>query len=394
VHIACYAIPDAGHVHAPLGMVAELVERGHRVSFAVTDEFAGAVERVGARAVRYRTTMALAEQAARPARPAFTDDDLADLAAGLLTEAVAVLPQLARAFADDRPDVLVYDDPTGWAGRLVARRLGIPAVASRSTFAMSDQWSLADAHTAVRPGNPVLDKVIGGIAALLDRLRLDISAEEVLLGHGHEPTLVFLPREFQYAGDTFGDRFHFVGPCVPPAAGTWSPPGDGRPVVLVSLGTVHNRRPDFYRTCVEAFAESGWHAVISVGAGTDPADLRPVPNHVELHRSVPQLEVLRHAVAFVSQAGMRSSMESLHFGVPIVAVPQMSEQRANADRIDELGLGRRLGDGLTAGTLRAAVHSVVQDNDIRARVGRMRDAIDRAGGAAAAADVVTTAGGG
>jgi demethyllactenocin mycarosyltransferase len=87
-------------------------------------------------------------------------------------------------------------------------------------------------------------------------------------------------------------------------------------------------------------------------------------------------------------------MESLHFGVPIVAVPQMSEQRANADRIDELGLGRRLGDGLTAGTLRAAVHSVVQDNDIRARVGRMRDAIDRAGGAAAAADVVTTAGGG
>jgi hypothetical protein len=40
------------------------------------------------------------------------------------------------------------------------------------------------------------------------------------------------------------------------------------------------------------------------------------------------------------------------------------------------------------------VHSVVQDNDIRARVGRMRDAIDRAGGAAVAADVVTTAGGG
>ncbi|MFC0436883.1 macrolide family glycosyltransferase [Kutzneria buriramensis] len=394
MHVACYAIPDAGHVHAPLGMVAELVDRGHRVSFAVTDEFAGAVARVGARAVRYRTTMALAEQAARPARPAFTDDDLADLVAGLLTEAVTVLPQLTRAFADDPPDVVVYDDPTGWAGRLAAHRLGIPAVASRSTFAMGDQWSLADAHTDVRPGNPALGRVIGGVAALLARLRSDLSVEDVLLGSGAEPTLVFLPREFQYAGDTFGCRFHFVGPCVPPGAGAWSPPDDGRPTVLVSLGTVHNRRPDFYRTCVEAFAESDWRAVISVGAGTDPADLGPAPAHVELRRSVPQLDVLGHATAFVSQAGMRSSMESLHFGVPIVAVPQMSEQRANADRIDELGLGRQLGRGLTADTLRAAVYSVAQDKDIRMRVDSMRAAIRRAGGAAAAADVVTGAGGG
>jgi len=68
--------------------------------------------------------------------------------------------------------------------------------------------------------------------------------------------------------------------------------------------------------------------------------------------------------------------------------------KANAGRIDELGLGRQLGDGLTTGTLLAAVDSVAQDKDIRARVRRMREVIHRAGGPAAAADVVETAGGG
>jgi len=45
--------------------------------------------------------------------------------------------------------------------------------------------------------------------------------------------------------------------------------------------------------------------------------------------------VLRHARAFLSHAGMNSTMEALHYGVPLVALPQMPEQAANADRVVE-----------------------------------------------------------
>jgi UDP:flavonoid glycosyltransferase YjiC (YdhE family) len=65
--------------------------------------------------------------------------------------------------------------------------------------------------------------------------------------------------------------------------------------------------------------------VLAVG-GVDPAALGPIPPNVEVHAHVPQLAVLRRARVFVTPAGMGSTMESLYFGVPMVAVPQMAEQ--------------------------------------------------------------------
>ena len=54
------------------------------------------------------------------------------------------------------------------------------------------------------------------------------------------------------------ETFSFVGPCTTPRAGDvpWSPPADGAPVALVSLGTLNNHWPDFYRLVFEALPET------------------------------------------------------------------------------------------------------------------------------------------
>jgi MGT family glycosyltransferase len=99
--------------------------------------------------------------------------------------------------------------------------------------------------------------------------------------------------------------------------------------------------------------------------------------------------VLRHAAAFVSHAGMNSTMEALYYGVPLVTFPQMPEQVANADRVTELGLGERLkADTLTPDTLRQAISRVTTDQQVRANLDRMRQAIRDAGGAERGADVI------
>lgn len=59
----------------------------------------------------------------------------------------------------------------------------------------------------------------------------------------------------------------------------------------------------------------------------------PAPANAEVHRQVPQLAVLRRARVFVTHAGWGGTTEGLHFGVPMVAKPQMAEQRANAGPI-------------------------------------------------------------
>jgi UDP:flavonoid glycosyltransferase YjiC (YdhE family) len=146
--------------------------------------------------------------------------------------------------------------------------------------------------------------------------------------------------------------------------------------------------PRFYRACLEAFADQG-PVTMAVGQYVRVDDLGTIPGNVDVRPWFPQPAVLRHAAAFVSHAGMGSTMEALCYGVPLVCVPQMLEQEANARRVAELGLGVRLdAEHLIADDLRAAVDAVTTDDGDAGALDRMRDAVRTAGGAVAAADAI------
>jgi MGT family glycosyltransferase len=203
--------------------------------------------------------------------------------------------------------------------------------------------------------------------------------------------IVFVPPEFQPAADTFDDRYRFVGPSPSFREDErgWSQPADR--VLYVSLGTAFNDRPHFYRTCLEAFGDGAWSVALAVGERVRVQDLGLIPGNIDARPWFPQPAVLRSASAFVSHAGMGSTMEALYYGVPLVCVPQMIEQEANARRVAELGLGVRLDPAtVTPAELRAAVDRVTADADVRAALDRMRAAIRVAGGATAAADAIET----
>lgn len=392
-HIAFFVIPDAGHVNPTLGVVCELVARGHRVSYAITGEFAERVVAAGARHVDYTTTM-MSYFGAGPAAPAgaerFSTADIVHVHRGRLEETVAILPGLATAFAGDTPDVVVYS-PACWTGRLLAGRWQVPAIRSVSTFAANAQWSLGHGYAAFDSARPEVAALCGAVQRLLVRVKANLGLEEFFADDAG-PAIVYIPRAFQYAGDSFSEDTHFVGPCVDRRvrpAHSWAPPDDGRPVLLVSLGTIFNDRLEFFRTCVEAFAGLPWNVILAVGDRVDPSGLGDLPPNVRAHRMIPQLEVLGAASVFVTHAGMRSVMESLHCGVPMVTIPQMPEQRANADRVVELGLGVRLdSEGLDPRTLRAAVESMSADDGVRRRIAQMRRRLQEAGGGARAANVI------
>jgi MGT family glycosyltransferase len=152
-------------------------------------------------------------------------------------------------------------------------------------------------------------------------------------------------------------------------------------VLYISLGTIFTDNPAFYRTCIKAFGDGAWQVAMTIG-GLDRAAVAPIPPGVDVRPRFPQPAVLRHARAFISHAGMNSTMEALYYGVPLVCLPQMPEQAANADRVVELGLGERLAaDTLTPDALRRAVSRVTTDEQVRANLERMRRAIGDAGGA-------------
>ena len=386
-HFVFMAPPATGHINPTLGLVSALVRRRHRVSYFVTEEHEGRVKEAGAEPVPYETTMP--GSGAKPLTLSGFDVTRGLLAG--LRETRHLSESLDAWFTRNRPDVVVFDGLVAWWGRLLAYRHGIPAVPSWPNFVSNDAWSLTDEYVKFNKLDPRLYGFILRIRRMAIKEGLTLVELMDSLGRGVPEHLVFLPREFQFEGHTFDESFRFVGPCLREGRGDegWTPP-PGRPVLLVSLGTLYHNRPDFFRDVIQAFGDSPWHVVLVIGRDVDPAVLGEIPRNCEVHATVPQLEVLGHARLFLTHAGMGSVMESLSFGVPMIAAPQMGEQRANADRVEQLNLGRVLREGAEdmVDHLRRLADEISTDDTVRTSVEDMRRAFERAGGVEAAVRVV------
>ncbi|MFD7735775.1 macrolide family glycosyltransferase [Kitasatospora phosalacinea] len=379
-HFAFVSAPASGHVNPTLPLVEELVRRGHRVSYATGPATVGAAVAAGASPVVLPSEL----PPDLAARGGFTAQQLAVTMEYYLDDARASFPVLAGHFLADPPDAVCYDSVT-FTGRMLAGLLGVREVSMVPTFAENESFSAAQVYLPADfdRTDPRLLAAIQDMGEFAQEHGF-LDDPHLMFGHVPPTSLVFLPREFQLAGDTFDERFHFVGPSLSSRqnAGKWTPRSPG-PVLLVSLGTVFNDRPEFYRTCIEAFGNSHWQVVMAVG-GLDRHALGPIPANVEVHAQVPQVAVLRHAEVFLSHAGMNSTMESLYHGVPLVAVPQIPEQQAIARRAEELQVGTTLTDP-TAQGLRDAVHSA---RSHRPRAAALSRIVRAAGGAPKAADVL------
>ncbi|MFF2545532.1 macrolide family glycosyltransferase [Kitasatospora sp. NPDC058063] len=384
-HILMVNIPAHGHVFPTLAVVGELVRRGHRVTYAAVDDFAQALAEVGAEHLRYDSTQPL-DSVGGP------ENGRTPLI--FLDENIAILRAVQEWFGDDRPDAVVYDAVAFQAGRVLAHTWGLPAVQSTPFFASNDTYSfvqqMMEADGAVPLTEEVLVEFGGRMAELLASHGIDEPAHEFMM-RTEALNLVHVPRFFQPHGESFDERFAFVGPCLADRSflGEWQPPASGLPVALVSMGTVHNKHPEFFRLCVDAFAELPWHAVVSVGEGMDPADLGPLPDNVEVHRWVSHLAVLRHARLVITHGGMGGVLESLDAGCPMLALPSWPDVAANTARVAELGLGRELLPAeADVSLLRAAITEVAADAAVRERGAEAQRLTREAGGATRAADEI------
>lgn len=390
LHVAVVAAPAHGHVNPSLPVVRELAARGHRVSYAATAQFAPLVAAAGATPVVHTTTWPTTPEGKRSQ---WSDPDDVVAFRWFFEEAVHVLPQLAGAFAEDRPDVVLYDIG-GYPGRVLARRWGVPALQLSSSYVAWEGYE-QDMAAYLDPlrATASWQAYARDFAAWLAREGVPLSVDD-FTGRP-DRCLALLPRALQPHADRVDPaRYVFVGPCVDGEAARdgWPAPADGRPLVLVSLGSAFTDQPAFFRACAEAFGDGERHVVMSIGEHVDPVALGPLPPHVEAHRFVPQVAVLAHADAFVTHAGMGGAKEGLAAGVPMVAVPQAADQFANADRLVELGVARRLDtDAATPEALRAALDGLLGDPAVARRLAELEAEIAAEGGAPRAADLVEAA---
>jgi MGT family glycosyltransferase len=159
----------------------------------------------------------------------------------------------------------------------------------------------------------------------------------------------------------------YVGPSITERPDdTPLPELDGRPVILVSLGTANAEAgAKFLRTAVEALAELPDYQGIVVDPTGEVTDVRRVP----------QLALLPKCAAVVCHAGHNTVCEALSHGVPLVVAPIRDDQPIVAQRVP---YGR-----VTAEQLREAITEALGHAEGARRI---QSSFASAGGAEAAAN--------
>ncbi len=370
-HVVFVGVPAHGHVNPTLGIVAELVRRGARVTYHCGEPYRAAVEAAGASFHSYAADWIDVDMP--------HDGDVLGLARVIRIAEAKIAPALLPVLAAARPDVLVHDSLASW-GKTLAATLGIPAVSSLTTLVFDRRVALA---------RPLL------FARLVARHARDGSDPRALPGvletiTSREATnIVYTSRAFQPFGDTFDQGFVFVGPVIrdepaldPELAALDAP-------IYVSLGTLFNERPAIFGAAARGLAELGHPVVVSTGGRLDPGALGAMPAGVVVRRWVPQIALLRRAALAVTHGGMNTVNEALLFGVPLVVVPQAADQPWVARRVSQLGAGV---------TVNTPTEPSLRDAALRALAPQTRRAakeigatLANAGGAARAAGAILAA---
>jgi UDP:flavonoid glycosyltransferase YjiC (YdhE family) len=98
---------------------------------------------------------------------------------------------------------------------------------------------------------------------------------------------------------------------------------------------------------------------------------------------LPQVELV------LTHGGNNTVTESLYFGKPMVVLPLFWDQYDNAQRVDELGFGRRLAPyTCSAEELTAAIDALLADRTLGARLETVSARVRSEPGTVKAADLI------
>lgn len=301
---------------------------------------------------------------------------------------------------------LVIGDQNEPAAGTVAEHLGLPFVSICPSLPLNREpdipppffgWEFrpnAWARIRNRMGILMADRLIAPINQTINsyRKRWDLpllhSPDESFSRLGQ---LCQMTAEFDFPRRHLPRCFHYLGPFVEAEAEPTPFPYErlnGKPLIYASLGTLQSRDSHLFRVIAAACRELDAQLVLSLG-GSDADTGMDLPGSPVVVRYAPQLELLRRASLTITHAGLNTVMQSLLFGVPMVALPITHDQPAIAARLVRCGAGELIpAKRANVSRLHAAVSRVLHDDRYRRRAATLSTGIQQAGGVERAAEIV------
>jgi MGT family glycosyltransferase len=161
---------------------------------------------------------------------------------------------------------------------------------------------------------------------------------------------------------------------------------EGSALIYLSLGSLGSADVELMRRLIDVLGRTKHRFIVSKG-----------PQHAEYELAdnmvgaefVPQTRIIPQVDLVITHGGNNTTTESLHFGKPMILLPLFWDQYDNAQRMDELGFGRRLATyAFTDEEMTAALDALLNDADLRERMTAMSQRIQSANGTQVGADVI------
>lgn len=222
-----------------------------------------------------------------------------------------------------QPDV-VTAEPYAAAAAVGAEQLDVPlVVGGRPALAMGAATRAASAagHAA---------------QALLRRMGVAGRYWDLAAGQIRSPWLHvdFFARPWYADVSALGEQTRFVGGVHGVVRETTDP----TPTVLLTLGSLFNDDPAFFRIAAQAVVDEGAHALVVTG-GEGKAAPTGLPAGVEVHPWVDFDRVLPRMAAVIHHGGVGTTHAALRMGLPQGVVPHAGDQHAQAGRVTAAGVG-------------------------------------------------------
>ncbi|MGY1803817.1 nucleotide disphospho-sugar-binding domain-containing protein [Blastococcus sp. SYSU D00922] len=418
------SMPMAGHLRPGLPIAAQLVSAGHEVAWYTGANYSHLPEKVGAQVVLMSPELDFDDAAvddeieggARKPGLATLKRAIMDLFIAPIPAWVAELDEVIDAFA---PDVVVSEQGFT-AGAVAAERRGIPRVVFNVSPLGVSSVDAAPFGMGLPPSSSALGRLrnrsLNWAIRSVVFAEAQRAAEQVRARLGLPPLdsyfmdwgvqiadryLVSSVPEFEYPRRDLPANVEFVGPLLPKGVDDWTPPAwwddvlaakaAGRPVVLVTQGTIATEPGNLVLPAIEGLADAD-ALVIATTVGHDPDQVLPAddrPANLRLVEYIPFTEVLPFVDVMVTNGGYGGVQLALAHGVPLVVAGLTEDKMEVSARVIWSGTGIALKtDTPTAAQVRDGVGKVLAVPAYRERARALQQAYAGSDGPARAAEAI------
>ena len=161
-------------------------------------------------------------------------------------------------------------------------------------------------------------------------------------------------------------------------------------LIYLSLGSLGAADVTLMQRLIDLLAKTRHRVVVSMGPRADQLTLAANMTGAAM---LPQTSIIPKVDLVITHGGNNTTTEALHFGKPMIVLPLFWDQHDNAQRIDELGFGRRLPTySFNDDDLVQAVDELLIDSALRERMHAIGTAIRARDGLKRGADVIEAIG--